>query len=456
MVRLTVVWNLSSRVWGGLGCVLFGLLIGPVAGPAYVAAAPLAEDVGLVGQAISQRFLPSGASIVMSAGGRACVVSRRIGIEASVYTATDGTVVPFETIRRSIAASVQAVQAPDEDQPGFRIQLKFSPAPGTPILLTIGGQVQDVQAALEPSTDSVWISGQTAAALQAAFAAGERPVLQSTSADTAHLVTDRLDAPDLAALAACQTELAQPVPQRDAVPLTNEIRVTFTADPATTPLATLPDLRTCGMTDAPGELYLARLETVTGFFAQTDKVFVSFAPDGALAQVYIPGIFDGDFRAGANRAGISQAADSNVPMIGNAVKGCLGARTVPICQYSLTNGERLLAACLDSSSQSLGPLDPELLTWNDATPVTGPDPFGGRIPNNGPPGRIIAGFTPDPPGGGGGGGGGGGLTPPDGGPGPDPDPGPSPVPLPAPILLLLGALAGLAGIRRLQRRAVSV
>ena len=299
VVRLTVVWNLPSRVWGGLGCVLFGLLIGPVAGPAYVAAAPLAEDVGLVGQAISQRFLPSGASIVMSAGGRACVVSRRIGIEASVYTATDGTLVPFETIRRSIAASVQAVQTLGADQTGFRIQLKFSPAPGTPILLTLDGQSRDLQAMLEPSSDSLWISGDMAVALQAAFVAGARPVLHSTSADTGHLVTDRLDAPDLAALAQCRAVPTTAAPTTAALtaatlPLSNEIRVSFQADPATTPLATLPDLRTCGMTDAPGVLHLARLDSVTGFFAQTDKVFVAFAADGTLAQVYIPGILDGD------------------------------------------------------------------------------------------------------------------------------------------------------------------
>ena len=107
---------------------------------------------------------------------------------------------------------------------------------------------------LEPSGDSLWIEGELAQALHAAFAAGERPVLQTTSVDTDHLVTDHLDTPDLAALTSCQTALAAQAPGRPVIELTNEIRVTFQADPATVPLATLPELRTCGMTDQPGEL----------------------------------------------------------------------------------------------------------------------------------------------------------------------------------------------------------
>ena len=239
----------SPRSWCAVAAfALLGLGVGIGA----VAASPLDDTADLRGQAISQRFLPSGASIVVTMDSTACVVSRRIEIETSVYAGPDGTLIPFAGIRRSIAASVQAVapqtegpqtEGPQTGAPGFRIQLKYSPAPGTPILLTLDGQQTDLQSLLEPSTDSLWIDGPQAAALQAAFSAGERPLLRATSADTAHLVTDYLDAPDLAALAACQATLsAPPVGVYGVlypVPLTNEIRVTFTADPATTPLATL-------------------------------------------------------------------------------------------------------------------------------------------------------------------------------------------------------------------------
>jgi hypothetical protein len=431
----------------GLSCgvVSVALLLGAGAGMA----ASLATDTALRGQAISQQFLPSGAAIVTTADARACVVSRRIAIETSVYADPDGTRVPFDTIRRSIAASVQAVLLPT-GAPGFRVQLKYSPAPGTPILLTLDGRQMDLQDQLEPSADSLWIDGDTATALQAAFSAGERPMLVSTSADTAHLVTDHLDAPDLAALAACQIALAQPVSRGSAVPLTNEIRVTFQADPATSPLATLPELRTCGMTDVPGTLHLARLETVTGFYAQTDKVFVSFDAAGALAQVYIPGIFDADFREGGQRVRLSQASDSNVPTAGNAVKGCLGSATVEVCHYGLAGGEHLLGPCIGSGGPV--PLPPETVAMN-LDPL-GTDPGTNPSPNGGTRGEVIAGFTPSIPGTGGSSGGGpdGGFNPPGGnGGGGDPDPNPSPVPLPASVLLLLGALAGLytVGTRRI-------
>ena len=450
---LNSVWKPSPGVFGGYGGVVFSLLIGQIICVTALAAAPLDQTLDLRGAPISQQFLPGGASIVTTTDMRACVVSSRIGIEASVYTAADGTVVPFDQIRRSIAASVQVVQPLGVDQTGFRIQLKFSPAPGTPILLTLEGQRRDLQDMLEPSSDSLWISGDMAVALQAAFVAGARPVLHSTSADTGHLVTDRLDAPDLAALAQCRVVLADTAPSPAAptaavLPLSNEIRVSFQADPATTPLATLPDLRTCGMTDAPGVLHLARLDSVTGFFAQTDKVFVAFAADGTLAQVYIPGILDGDFRDGGHRVRLSQAADSNLPTVQNDMKGCLGAATVPVCHYDLAHGGHLLGACIGTDGPD-GDFVPETIaSYEPGSTSTGPTLGGGGSSGGGSSGGgsgfTPGGFTPAPGGGpdkidevggetGGGGGGGG---------------GPSPVPVPAPFMLLAAALIGLAGLRR--------
>ena len=424
-----------------------------------VGAATMPADADLASQAgaaVNQRFLPGGASIVTTAEHRSCVVSRRIDIETSVYRDPDGQAVAFAEIRRSPAASVQAVAA-ESGPPGFRLQLKYSPRAGTPILLTADGNSIDLQAMLEPSTDSLWIDGAAAVALDAAFRAGERPVLEATSRDTGRRVTDRLETPDLAALTRCQAALPD---EPAAGPLTNAVRVVFHADARTTPLATLPDLRACGMTDAPGRLHLARLEMVTGFFAQTDKVFVSFDAAGELEQVYVPGIFDGDFRDGGRRVRLSRAADGNVPMAENAVEGCLGTGTIEVCHYTTAGGGHLLAGCPDFGTPVAGL----------APPSGGPDrslALTSLLPNQpgGGSGYPSGGLLP---GGGSGGGPGGGDGPgddnngPGGGNGPDDDDGPgdddngpdddapAPIPLPASVLLLLTAVLGLHGLRRRQ------
>ena len=101
---------------GLLGGPMISLVTSLVIWPAGLSAAPLDQTPDLRGAPISQQFLANGASIVTTLDSRACVVSRRIGIEASIYLATDGTVVPFDQIRRSIAASVQAVSGADERQ----------------------------------------------------------------------------------------------------------------------------------------------------------------------------------------------------------------------------------------------------------------------------------------------------------------------------------------------------
>ena len=195
------------------------------------------------------------------------------------------------------------------------------------------------------------------------------------------------------------------------------------------------------MTDAPGVLHLARLDSVTGFFAQTDKVFVAFAADGTLAQVYIPGILDGDFRDGGHRVRLSQAADSNLPTVQNDVKGCLGAATVPVCHYDLAGGGHLLGACIGTGGPDGGFVPDTIASYEPGSTPTGPT-LGGGGSSGGGSGFTPGGFTPAPGGGpdtveevdgetGGGGGGG----------------GPSPVPVPAPFMLLAAALLGLVGMK---------
>lgn len=454
-LRVHKLWFSSDKAVAGpmvVGAVL-ALWVGADIG----AAATVVEAEAPAGQPVHQQFLASGASIMTTADSRTCVVSQRIGIETSIYLEADGTRIPFAQVTRSIAASVQAVAATGGT--GFRVQLKYSPAPGTPILLALADREIDLQGMLEPSTDSLWITGEVAAAVAAAFAGTEPVGLTALSADTGRQVTDVLAAPDLVALQACATDLAVAGP---AGPLTNEIRISFDADPVTTPLATLPELTACGMTDVPGELHLARLETVTGFYAQTDKVFVSFDDAGAVAQVYIPGILDGDFRGDANIVRLSLAADSNVPMQENTVKGCLGAKTVTVCHYGLADGAQLLAACVglpgsgDGSDYGQPPGETlvSLFSPGSGTP-------GSSTPDSGTPGSGTPGsgggtpgvFTPGPDTGG-----------PDGtidgelpgdpdGPDPEPPepPGPSPVPLPAAAWLLIAALLGLAAVPVLRR-----
>ncbi len=314
---------------------------------------------------LHQQFLPSGASVVTTRDGKSCVVSRRLEIETSLYRDRDGSDIPFDQILRSPAASIQAISTVP-GKASFRLQLKYSVARGTPILLTLEDEELDLQSTLEKSTDSLFLEGALAARLQAAFLAGIMPGLSSVSIDTGHVVTDRLGAPELAALDACMADL--PVDRTVAAEVDNTPRVNFRADPETTPLATLPQLRACRMMDEPGDLHLARIETVNGFFAQTDKVFVSFKADGTLARAYIPGVFDGDFSGGAPSARLSRAADANVPTMPNDVKGCLGSAAVRMCSYGPEEGRFRLGPCLDGFPDATGYV-PELALLDD--PVDG-------------------------------------------------------------------------------------
>ena len=410
--------------------LLLGAVFLMVAGG--VRAAVVGDDTAEIrpGQPIHQQFLDSGASVVTTAAGRTCMVSRRIGIEVSDYRDSAGAAVPFADIRRSPATSVQAGDG-GAGAVWYRLQMKYPIDRARPVMLSTGSSRIDLVSLLEPSGDSLHLTGAAAAALTAAFAAGERPMLEGWSADTGHHVTDRLEAPDAAALAACTVAL----PTLPAAPiLTNEVRVAFQGTPATAPLATLPDLKACGMAEPPGELRLVTLDSVTGFFSHTNRAFVAFAKDGAVARMYISGIFDADLQDRTGTARLSRAANANLPDAENDVKGCLGMAAASICDYETAKGGHFLADCLDPQALA-GLVDaPQFPGGRTPRHVTGPlppGPPGGLPPGGGPP---LGGGTPT-------GGGGGGNPPPP----------PSPVPLPATGLLLIGVLGGLAALRR--RRA---
>jgi hypothetical protein len=165
-------------------------------------------------------------------------------------------------------------------------------------------------------------------------------------------------------------------------------------------------------------------------------VFVSFDAEGDLERVYVPGILDGDFRDGARRVRLSRAADGNVPMTENAVKGCIGSEVVEVCHYTMNDGGHLLADC---------PVPLELIAGSNAL-AGNPSPiltslFASQL-GSGRDNRF-GGFS------------GGGLYDPGGGgddKGPDDGNSPPSVPLPTPLILLLTAILGLHGLRRIVGR----
>jgi len=443
------------------------LIIAGLTIPCTVGAAPVGPEhpgAGIRGEPVQQHFLDitsesggsesgGNVSIVTTREGRSCVASRRIGIETSDYRAPTGEAVPFDRILRSSASSIQAVAGPagtsggmSGDAPGFRIQLKYNLAPGTPAMLATGGQEWDVAAALEPSGDSLWLTGAAAAALAAAFRDGTAATLSARSRDTGRQVSDLLPAPDLAALADCAAGLADaPLP---AMPVTSEIRLSFDVEQGDEHIATPEDMRACGMSDQPETLYLGRLRDVGGFVSHTDRVFVAYSPEGEVSQVYISGIFDAGLTGPQSSARISHAADGNLPAAPNRVSGCMGTHTVDICHYPGENGTHHLGPCLDLPMvSSAGVPDADASPWGSALPPGGFAPGTGSIPpgNN----NRLTNIPPVlPPVFGGGGGGGGGSN----GGGEDPEPPVAPIPLPLPGLLLGGAMLLLAGLRRRSAR----
>lgn len=296
-----------------------------------------------LGVPVHQQFLRDGVSVVTTHESKFCVASQRIEIENSVYLDSNGDAIDFDRIVRSPATSIQAIST-GQGEVSFRIQLKYSIAKGTPITLAFGDEYVDLQESLEGSTDSLLMTGETAALVAAALRDGIVTTLSSVSLDTGHFVSDTLVAPDLAALDACTLDLPSDATLSENVD--NAVRLSFKADPETTPLATLPELRACRMNDEPGQLHLAKLESVSGFYSQTDKIFVAFDEDGTLKRAYIPGIFDGDFRAPWQTARLSLAADSNVPSAPNDVKGCLGSAEISICSTPPEDGSYSIGPCV--------------------------------------------------------------------------------------------------------------
>ena len=351
------------------------------------------------GGPIAQTFLKSqgeNVSLVRTQNRTSCVASRALPIAEASYSASDGTPVSFDDVIRSPASSIQAIAHPGEPI-AFRIQLKYSPDPSRPVEMQIDGQTIDLITDLEPSGDSLLLTGDTAQSLADALRRGTMPTLHATSDVTERQVVDRIMAPDMAGLESCLATLKDlPVvddlpkaeipdydvadadihgsdmewrdaddrvvensnvsapenvdtvamdgiePNRPIVPVpVTGLRLEFTARPDPEMRVDPSALKHCRMRDIPDEVFLGRLKAVTGFFSQTQDVYVAFDERGELQRAYIPGIFDSDLTTGSNRARISLAADSNLPDRPNTVRGCLGDAPLeaPVCAISKSGSD---------------------------------------------------------------------------------------------------------------------
>lgn len=519
-------------------CVLKGFRVSVWCGyVSYALLVPVSANASTVtvfdpgvrrGGPIAQSFLENQAdnvSLVRTQNGISCVASRVLPIADASYSTSDGTPVSFDDVTRSPASSIQAVA--HRGKPiAFRIQLKYSPDPSRPVKMQIGGQTLDLAGALEPSGDSVLLTGDAAELLADELRLGSSPILHATSDATGRQIADRIMAPDMAGLDSClvmledlpadvdlpdveisnhdvaDTDLLD-MEWRDAddrmaetpngtvpggvstiaenetgpyrpvapIPVTG-LRLEFTARPDPELRVDPSALKHCRMRDIPDDVFLGRLKAVTGFFSQTQDIYVAFDDRGELQRAYIPGIFDSDLTMGTNTARISLAADSNLPDEPNTVRGCLGDAPLeaPVCTISKSgDDDYTVAECgvlgMSQTRQDYpdGFFVPFFPGINEMVPakVTTRDSgsngtFTSRSIGTGPSFRGSGGV---------GGGGGGGGSPPGGGGGffsndptgnsPDPGDGDNDVPavpLPAALWMMLLAVTGLFGTSALRQR----
>ena len=380
---------------------LCALLISACAAHASTVAIP--NDNVPRGAAIAQSFLGThgnNISLLATAKDFSCVASHTLPIELSIYVDANGTAVDFKDVIRSPASSIQAIARRDAETE-FRIQLKYSPDPAKTISLDIAGKTLDLTMSLEPSGDSLWLTGADARTLADALQQGDIPKLSGTSSDSGRRIIDQITAPDMAGLDACRITL-------DELLVAQHLTAAGSADPAATvgntPLAganqegessttaglegpgsevaavlvsveegrdqpTLPqpvtgmrlefvarpdpetriapsELEECRMRNIPENVYLGRLTKVTGFFSQTQDVYVAFDEQGHVHRAYIPGIFDSELRLEGGSARVSFAADTNLPDEANLVKGCLGDALIeaPVCVSSEEGSDRYTIA----------------------------------------------------------------------------------------------------------------
>lgn len=379
------------------------------------------------GQPVHQEFLSDGISVLTTAEGRRCMASATLG---------SGTLRP--------AASFNALDSA-EGPPVWRVQVKYPFAPDAPVTLRAGGAelvLPPGDPAREASGDSLLLQGPGAEFAMAAVQAGSPPVVEGRHRDSGQPMADLLRLPDLAALEACRAGLAD-LPEPPVI--SNEVRIVFRGDPRDSAPATAIDLAEAGIAEPPGDLLAVEIETVTGLVLPTGRAYVAFDPDGSVARFHLAGTVAAELERFAGKARLSCAADTNLPPLAHRTAERFPGRTQPICHYILQRGRHLLADCFPAFAGGLPegvlPQPEPLLNPVPGARGAGAPDLASRITalsgggGSGPRGRDDDGgnsFDPEDP--------------------DDPVDPPSPVPLPAAGLLMLGALAGLAGLRRRTRR----
>jgi hypothetical protein len=292
-----------------------------------------------MGEPVLQVFLSDGASIVRTEAGDVCMVSQPIAIDQSRYVEADGTLVPFADIVRSHAASAQFIAAPSAGDLSLRIQLKYSPRPGTPMTMRMGGRVVDLAPMLEPSGDSFLVDDQALATIaRAAIEAGMPLVVEATSRDTGRVVTDRVEGMEFGAFDDCVGGALPIDADNDPTP-SDQIAIHAIVEQSRDAIATDLEASTCRFDDPTTTLYRGRLDRVTGFVSQTDQAFVTYDVDGSVDRLFIPGIVEGTTTGlGDMSTHVSMAANANVPGAAATVSGCIGPSTVMLCPEETPDG----------------------------------------------------------------------------------------------------------------------
>jgi hypothetical protein len=400
-----------------------------VAGTAL--AAPQA-DPALDLQPLRQTFLTPHASVLDKGGLRACRVFARIDVTASRYEAPAGAPLRFEQVARNSAAGL-AVTFPDGDAPP--VWAFFAKYPLEVARIEIGDRVWDVTGDIAMAGDAVMLPVAVADALADAFDAGTPVRVVGRSEDTGNRVTDMVLPPAPRAMAACRTWqgaapgggsggsdfTGDPLP-RDPLfeglrPVSALVRVpAIGVDPAPSrafparmggngpigvhwgerlPGTPDPDLlRACRLRDVAGELRRVRLRAADGFVVPGEEAWLRTDDDGALVQIYVPGVFDAvrDRETGAWDADVSISAFANDPMAEPVVKGCLGTQSIPVARV----GNSLVEMPSDGAGLfPAGLAPPGLLA--DGLLAEGPTPVGG----SGTTLALLPGFgvAPEPGGG---------------------------------------------------------
>jgi hypothetical protein len=321
-----------------------GVLVALLASSAVAATVSAEFGEDRVGEPISQTFLSEQVSMTRSYAGDACVASAPIAIQESLYVAPDGAAVAFDEVVRSRGSSVQYVAPVGGGGPFFRIQFKYTPDPAYPVRLQAGAVAIDLAPLIELSGDSVVIAEPGAVnAVRAAMAGGAPVLLEAVSRDTGRRVTDRLPEIDFTGVAVCQDH-AGTIAYASETPL-DSLGLGLRVARDETSLVTPDAARICGMAEPVGEIHRGVLVWTTGFFAQTRKVLAVFDEADRIAHVYVPGVFE--VRRGPDGAlagDASIAANANLPLEENRVRGCLGHGPIAVFAFGEIDGVHILSA----------------------------------------------------------------------------------------------------------------